>query len=108
MFSGDGNDEIPEAVSNALDVIFLLHADHEQNCSTSTCRMIVSGGANLFASVAGAISALWGAHFMGGRTWLLSICSMRFINPEMMVSSLSLRKLASLDLLALSSCLQKL
>ena len=60
MFSGDGNDEIPEAVSKALDVIFLLHADHEQNCSTSTCRMIASGGANPFASVAGAISALWG------------------------------------------------
>ena len=61
MFSGDGNDEIPEAVSKALDtVIFLLHADHEQNCSTSTCRMITSGGANPFASVTSAISALWG------------------------------------------------
>ena len=43
-----------------LDLIFLLHADHEQNCSTSTCRMIASGGANPFASVAGATSALWG------------------------------------------------
>jgi citrate synthase len=43
-----------------LDLIFLLHADHEQNCSTSTCRMIASGGANPFASLAGGVSALWG------------------------------------------------
>ena len=49
-----------KSVSNALDLIFLLHTDHEQNCSTSTCRMIASGGANPFASVAGAVSALWG------------------------------------------------
>ena len=56
----DGSGEIPKSVSNALDLIFLLHADHEQNCSTSTCRMIASGGANPFASVAGAVSALWG------------------------------------------------
>jgi citrate synthase len=56
----DGTDEIPEPVQNALDQIFLLHADHEQNCSTSTCRMIASGGANPFASLAGGVSALWG------------------------------------------------
>jgi citrate synthase len=60
MFSSKDSNGIPEAVSKALDVIFLLHADHEQNCSTSTCRMIASGGANPFASVAGATSALWG------------------------------------------------
>ena len=52
--------EIPPSVTNALDLIFLLHADHEQNCSTSTCRMIASGGANPFASLAGGVSALWG------------------------------------------------
>ena len=55
----DSND-IPSSVINALDLIFLLHADHEQNCSTSTCRMIASGGANPFASLAGGVSALWG------------------------------------------------
>ena len=61
MFSSEaGQSGVPEQVSNALDQIFLLHADHEQNCSTSTCRMIASGGANPFASVAGATSALWG------------------------------------------------
>ena len=61
MFAENQNESgIPKEVSDALDLIFLLHADHEQNCSTSTCRMIASGGANPFASVAGATSALWG------------------------------------------------
>ena len=49
-----------EDVSKALDLIFLLHADHEQNCSTSTVRMVASGGANLFASVSAGVCALWG------------------------------------------------
>ena len=60
MFEKDGDASINPALSKALDLIFLLHADHEQNCSTSTCRMIASGGANPFASLAGAVSALWG------------------------------------------------
>jgi citrate synthase len=49
----------PEVV-RALDLIFLLHADHEQNCSTSTVRMIASSQANLFACAAGGVCALWG------------------------------------------------
>lgn len=44
----------------ALNLILLLHADHEQNCSTSTVRMVGSGGANLFASVSAGVNALWG------------------------------------------------
>ena len=60
MFGNAGGEAIDSAVSKALDLIFLLHADHEQNCSTSTCRMIASGGANAFASLSGAVSALWG------------------------------------------------
>jgi citrate synthase len=61
MFSkADNGEAVPPAVSKALDLIFLLHADHEQNCSTSTGRMIASGGANPFASLAGAACALWG------------------------------------------------
>jgi citrate synthase len=60
MFAKDGDAPINPSLSKALDLIFLLHADHEQNCSTSTCRMIASGGANPFASLAGAVSALWG------------------------------------------------
>jgi citrate synthase len=43
-----------------LDLIFLLHADHEQNCSTSTVRMVASSQANLFASAAAGVCALWG------------------------------------------------
>lgn len=49
----------PELVK-ALDLIFLLHADHEQNCSTSTVRMVASSKANLFASTAAGVCALWG------------------------------------------------
>ena len=60
MFGNESEGSIDPAVSKALDLIFLLHADHEQNCSTSTCRMIASGGANAFASLSGAVSALWG------------------------------------------------
>src|SRR5438552_271735 len=49
----------PEAVK-ALDLIFLLHADHEQNCSTATVRMVASSRADLFASCAAGVCALWG------------------------------------------------
>ena len=61
MFSEEGRPykAIPE-VSRALDLMLLLHADHEQNCSTSTVRMVASGGANLFASVTAGCGALWG------------------------------------------------
>jgi citrate synthase len=54
-----GKPAVPE-VSKALDLIFLLHADHEQNCSASTCRMVGSSHAPMFASCAAAICALWG------------------------------------------------
>ena len=50
---------LPEAVK-ALTQFLILHADHEQNCSTSTVRMVGSSGANLFASVASGVCALWG------------------------------------------------
>src|SRR5882672_11482407 len=49
----------PETVK-ALDLIFLLHADHEQNCSTATVRMVASSRVNLFASAAAGVCALWG------------------------------------------------
>lgn len=61
MFSQHYEDYIPTPeVIEALDLFLLLHADHEQNCSTSTVRMVASGGANLFASVSAGVSALWG------------------------------------------------
>ncbi|MEY4011952.1 MAG: citrate (Si)-synthase [Bacteroidota bacterium] len=47
-------------VINALDKLFILHADHEQNCSTSTVRMVGSSHAGLFASISAGVSALWG------------------------------------------------
>jgi citrate synthase len=49
-----------EVVVKALDQLLLLHADHEQNCSTSTVRMVGSSQANLYASVAAGVCALWG------------------------------------------------
>ena len=61
MFSEPyGDYELKPQVVRALDVIFLLHADHEQNCSTSTVRMVASSKANLFASIASGVCALWG------------------------------------------------
>jgi len=61
MFSEPYDEYYPhDDVTKALDLIFLLHADHEQNCSTSTVRMVASGGANLFASVSAGVCALWG------------------------------------------------
>ncbi len=61
MFSNPYQDyELKPEVVQALDLIFLLHADHEQNCSTSTVRMVASSQANLFASAAAGVCALWG------------------------------------------------
>jgi len=52
--------EIVPEVEKALDLFLLLHADHEQNCSTSTVRIVGSSRANLFSSVAAGVGALWG------------------------------------------------
>lgn len=49
-----------EIVTNAMDKLLILHADHEQNCSTSTVRMVGSSHAGLFASLSAGINALWG------------------------------------------------
>jgi citrate synthase len=61
MFSLPYKDYDPSpAVVNAIRLFFILHADHEQNCSTSTARMVGSSGANMFAAVSAAVCALWG------------------------------------------------
>jgi citrate synthase len=61
MFSLPYKDyELKPEVVKALDLIFVLHADHEQNCSTATVRMVASSRANLFASAAAGVCALWG------------------------------------------------
>ena len=49
-----------ESITRALDVLLILHADHEQNCSTSTVRMVGSSGANIYVSVAAGVNALSG------------------------------------------------
>ena len=61
MFSQPYHDyELKPEMVRALDLIFLLHADHEQNCSTATVRMVASSRANLFAGAAAGVCALWG------------------------------------------------
>jgi len=52
--------EIDAVAAQALDLLFILHADHEQNCSTSTVRMAGSSGANPYSAIAAGVSALWG------------------------------------------------
>lgn len=63
----------PNVVRKALNLILILHADHEQNCSTSTVRMVGSSGANLFASCAAGVSALWGPLHGGANVAVLNM-----------------------------------
>ncbi|MCP3950730.1 MAG: citrate synthase [Desulfobacterales bacterium] len=61
MFSEPYREYVPNPViENALSLFLILHADHEQNCSTSTVRAVASSRANLFSSIASGVSALWG------------------------------------------------
>lgn len=61
MFSQPNRElEMDPVVINALDKLLILHADHEQNCSTSTVRLVGSAHTGLFASISAGISALWG------------------------------------------------
>ena len=62
-------------VTQALDTLLLLHADHEQNCSTSTVRLVGSSNANLFASVASGINALSGPSHGGANEAVLEMLS---------------------------------
>lgn len=57
--------EILPEVKRAVEMLFILHADHEQNCSASTVRMVGSSLANLFASISSGICALWGPRHGG-------------------------------------------
>ena len=61
MFSVPAEDyEVDPVIANALDKLLILHADHEQNCSTSTVRIVGSSHASLYASISAGINALWG------------------------------------------------
>jgi len=65
--------EVDPAVAKALDMLFVLHADHEQNCSTSTVRVVGSSEANLFASISAGINALFGPLHGGANAAVLEM-----------------------------------
>lgn len=67
--------EIDPDVEDAIRLFLILHADHEQNCSTSTVRLVASGGANLFASCASGVCALWGPLHGGANMAVLAMLS---------------------------------
>ena len=65
--------EVPKAYEDAVNLLLILHADHEQNCSTSTMRMVGSSEANLYASLSAAICALWGPRHGGANQAVLEM-----------------------------------
>ncbi len=65
--------ELPPVAARALDLLFILHADHEQNASTSTVRLVGSTGANPYACVAAGIAALWGPAHGGANEAVLKM-----------------------------------
>jgi len=65
--------EIDPIAVEALDLLFILHADHEQNCSTSTVRMAGSSGANPYSAIAAGIAALWGPAHGGANEAVLKM-----------------------------------
>ena len=77
MFSEPYKDYVAEPeVAKALNLLLLLHADHEQNCSTSTVRMVGSSAANLFTSLSAGISALSGPLHGGANTAVMNMLQM--------------------------------
>ncbi len=69
----DRNAEINPVLAKAMDLIFLLHADHEQNASTSTVRLAGSSGANPYSCIAAGIAALWGPAHGGANQAVLEM-----------------------------------
>ncbi len=67
--------QVDPKLAKALDLLFMLHADHEQNCSTSTVRLVGSANANLFVSVAAGINALFGPLHGGANEAVLQMLS---------------------------------
>jgi citrate synthase len=65
--------EVSSVAARAFDLLFILHADHEQNASTSTVRLVGSTGANPYACVAAGISALWGPAHGGANEQVLKM-----------------------------------
>jgi citrate synthase len=65
--------EIDPVAAEALDLLFILHADHEQNCSTSTVRMAGSSGTNPYSAIAAGVAALWGPAHGGANEAVLDM-----------------------------------
>ncbi len=65
--------EVDPVVSRAIELLLILHADHEQNCSTSTVRIVGSSHANLFASIGAGINALWGPRHGGANQQVIEM-----------------------------------
>ena len=77
MFAVPAEDyTIDPTMAEALRLLLILHADHEQNCSTSTVRMVGSSHANLFISIAAGIGALWGALHGGANQRVIEMLKM--------------------------------
>jgi citrate synthase len=68
--------EVSATIARALDLLLILHVDHEQNCSTSTVRMVGSSQANLFASIGAGVCALWGPLHGGANQAVLEMLEM--------------------------------
>jgi citrate synthase len=68
--------QVSPVLDRALNLLLILHADHEQNCSTSTVRMVGSSQANLFASVSAGICALWGPLHGGANQKVIEMLEM--------------------------------
>ncbi|NNG18149.1 citrate synthase [Naumannella sp. ID2617S] len=66
-------DSVEESQVKAMDTLFVLHAEHEQNCSTSTVRLVGSADTNLYASVAAGVNALWGPRHGGANQAVLEM-----------------------------------
>ena len=79
MFSVPAEDyEIDPELVRVINLLLILHADHEQNCSTSTVRMVGSSKANLFASITAGICALWGSLHGGANQEVLEMLELIF------------------------------
>ncbi len=65
--------EVSPVFAEALNLLLILHADHEQNCSTSTVRMVGSSLANIFAAISAGVSALWGPLHGGANQQVLAM-----------------------------------
>ncbi len=68
--------KVSKVVADALDLLLILHADHEQNCSTSTVRMAGSSQANLFGTISAGINALWGPLHGGANQEVIEMLEM--------------------------------